>query len=249
MKFFQYWNTGQPPDEVAAWIEGFRVMNPGLRHRLYDRDRASWFIRKRLGARYQKAFEACAVPSMQSNVFRLSAVLAMGGVYADADLQCLDRLKTLLARAPHAMMLEWNGAMTHSFMMFRQPGDPFLAACLKLVTENIEAGRFDTSYMSTGPAIPNAIRTAIDPTWRAGQDGAETEWGELIALARSSLIEPAKVAESIAALSLVHVLATERWLGTAQPAYKSTGVHWLSWKGSIYQDVASPDPGPETLQA
>jgi hypothetical protein len=58
MKLFQYW---EPPDEVAEWIEGFRVKNPDFKHRLYDRGSASWFIRKNLGERHQRAFDALLV--------------------------------------------------------------------------------------------------------------------------------------------------------------------------------------------
>ncbi len=238
MKLFQYWDTGQPPDEVAGWIEGFRVKNPNLEHRLYDRDTASWFIRKNLGPREQRAFDACAVPSMQANYFRLSAVLTKGGFYADADLQCLESLKSLRGLSSDALLLVWNGAMTNSFLMFRQRQDPFLAACLTLATENIEARRFDTSYASTGPAILNAIRAALDPSWMEAMHREDAVCRELKALAHGSVARPKEVRESIAALTLTHFLAADRWIGTEQPAYKTTSRHWLNWKGSIYLEAS-----------
>ncbi|HEY5411517.1 MAG TPA: glycosyltransferase, partial [Caulobacteraceae bacterium] len=126
MRLFQYWDTGSPPDEVAGWIEGFRVGNPGFRHRLYDRDAASWFIGKQVGEREKRAFDAIAVPSMQSDYFRYCAVWALGGIYVDADFQSLAPLSGLLDQAPHSLMLVWDGHMVAGLMMCRQPGDPFV---------------------------------------------------------------------------------------------------------------------------
>lgn len=237
MKLFQYWDAGPPPDEVIGWIDGFRTRNPNLDHRLYDRDTASWFIEKNLGARERRAFEACAVPSMQANYFRLCALLTRAGFYADADLQCLESLKSLRGRSSNALALVWNGAMTNSFMMFRQRQDPFLAACLTLATENIEARRFDTSYFSTGPALLNAIRSALEPSWMEQAHREDPQHRELLGLARRSVTRPAQVREAIAALTLIHFFAVERWIGTDPPAYKTTGRHWLNWKGSIYGEA------------
>lgn len=239
MRIFQYWDTGDPPREVAAWIDGFRTMNPGMRHRLFDQASASRFIAKRHGARFQRAFETCAVPSMQADYFRMCAVLARGGAYVDADLQCLAPLDDLFERAPAAMMFLWGSAMTHSVMMFRSPGDPLLRACLKLATENIEARRFGSAYLSTGPAVPNALRAALEPDWYSDVQRRWPGMRELVALARDSLTEPAKVAASIKSLTLVHFLAAERWIGTSAPAYKDTGVHWLNWTGPIYREAGT----------
>ena len=241
MRIFQYWNTGSPPDEVAGWIDRFRTLNPDMEHRLYDDDSAAWFIGKQLGPRERRAFETCAAPAMRADYFRLCAILAKGGLYVDADLQCLAPLKSLLRRAPHAMMFMWNGAMTNSFMMFRRPGDPFVAACLKLVTENVEARRFDSPFIATGPAIPNVLRAVLEPGWVAEEQITHAWMRELMGLVRPSLLEPEKVAASIAALTLVHFLAADAWIGTPEAAYKSTGVHWPNWKGPIYRN---PDEGP-----
>ena len=138
MKLFQYWDTGEPPPEVDAWIESFRTKNPEMRHRLYDRGAASWFIGKHFGERERRAFDACAIPSTQSDYFRLCAIIRSGGIYVDADLECVRPLASLVATAPHSLMLMWDLQLVHSFMMYRAPSDPFLCACLELATRNIE---------------------------------------------------------------------------------------------------------------
>ena len=242
MRLFQYWDTPEPPAEVAGWIEGFRVGNPDLQHRLYDRDAASAFIREEIGEREQRAFEAIAVPSMQSDYFRYCAVWAKGGVYADADFQPLKPLSGLLDQAPQSLMLVWDGHMVAGLMMCRQPGDLFVRACLDLSTLNIEARRGCNAYMAAGPGVINAIRVLVEPKWtRKVEHGFDNvfgrTWGfpELLEWARASVeITPALVA-SLNAYTLRHGLEIDPWIGTVQPAYKTSASHWLRWRGSIYE--------------
>ena len=243
MRFFQYWDAPQPPDEVTAWIEGFKARNPELKHRLYDRDAASWFIRKHFGERERRAFEACAVPSMQSDYFRYCAIETFGGVYADADYEPGAPLATLFDRAPSAMVLTWRGHWVNGLMMFRRPGDPFVQACRRLATENIESRRFDVVYIATGPGILNAIRLLMDPAAQAEIDaGLDNEKGrtwrfpELAEVARRTVPVTPELRAAFASVTVMHHFAADRWLGNPRPSYKATSRHWLHWQGSIYQD-------------
>jgi hypothetical protein len=244
MKLVQYWDTGSPPDEVAGWIEGFRRHNPQMTHRLHDRDSASWFIGKRIGEREKRAFDACAVPAMQADYFRLCALVAEAGVYSDADFECRRPLDQLLSQAPAALAFVWGTMMTQGFWFVRRRDDPFLRACLKLATENIEQRRFGNVYLSTGPALINAVRIAVDPAWSEMAKVRWPAWPRLVAAARESLADPEGVLASIQALTLMHYFAVSKWIGTPKPAYKDTGVHWFGWKGSIYNDLAPEPAGP-----
>jgi hypothetical protein len=49
VKLFQYWDSGDPPAEVAGWIDSVRRLNPDLDHRLYDEAAAAAYIAERLG--------------------------------------------------------------------------------------------------------------------------------------------------------------------------------------------------------
>ena len=245
MKLFQYWDTGSPPDEVAGWIEGFRVKNPELKHRLFDRDSASWFIRKHLGERYQRAFDACAVPSMQSDYIRICAVEVMGGVYADADLQCLQPLNGFIERAPRSLMLSWGKQLLHSFMMMREAHDPLISASLELVTRNIEERRFTSAYTATGPAILNAIRGLVYPgslekIFPILDNPVCRSWDfpGLVEFSREVVSVTPELQQSLADLTVIRSVDALPWIGTEQPAYKETDAHWLTWNGPIYRDVA-----------
>lgn len=242
MKLFQYWDTPDPPDEVAAWIEGFRTRNPEFDHRLYHRDSASWFIRKHFGEREQRAFDACAVPSMQSDYFRYCAIERSGGLYADADYQSREPLEHLLSRAPHALVLEWRGQWVGGLMMFREAHDAFVRACLELTTRTIEARQFDNAFTATGPGVINAIRMLLDPASEADiMAGLDNPYGrtwafpELAKSARENIEVTPALKAAFEAITVLHHLEVERWIGTDQPAYKKTARHWLNWRDDIYE--------------
>jgi hypothetical protein len=242
MKLFQYWDTGEPPDDVAAWIEGFRAMNPDFKHRLYDRGSASWFIRKNLGQRHQRAFDALLVPSVQSDYLRLCAVSQFGGAYLDADFECLEPLSTLLAEVPDDIVMVWEERLVSGFMLFRQPRAPFLLACLELATQNIEARDMGGIYAIAGPPVLCAVRSLLDPAYLAlmnqgfnrNEKAPSLVWPRLMARARNIIPVTPELRASLEAIRPIHALALARWMGTPQPAYKAGPRHWVNWEGPVY---------------
>ncbi len=243
MRLYQYWDAPDPPPEIAGWIEGFRRDNPDFQHRLYDRAAAGWFIGKHLGEREQHAFEAIAVPSMQSDYFRYCAVWALGGVYVDADFQSLQPLSGLLGQAPRSLMLSWDGHVVAGLMMCRERGDPFVRACLDLSTRNIEDRALTSAYTAAGPGVINAIRVLIDPaSFDEVAKGFDNffgrGWGfpELMERARGMVVVTPQIAEAFHAMTVIHAKKLNGWIGRAAPAYKETERHWLHWRGSIYAD-------------
>ena len=238
--FFQYWDQPEPPEEVAGWIAGFAEMNPDYDHQLFSEQRAAHFIAQHF--RERAAFEACAVPAMQADYFRLCAIITAGGLYVDADNQCLQPFSTLLDPVPHALMLTWTGLINNAFIMFRQPRSPFLEACLHLATDNIEHRRFTVENTSTGPGVINAVRAVLDPDalpqmWTAFDNDFCRDWGfmDLVEIARR-LIQPDEALRAdFAALTLRHTLDTLPWMGSEQPRYKQTERHWVNWRTEIYR--------------
>ena len=242
MKLFQYWDSPTPPAEVASWIEGFRTGNPEFEHVLFDEGSATEFIARHYGPREVAAFKACAVPAMQADFIRLCAMDVHGGVYVDADNQSIKPLSELIAQAPRSMMFTWMGMVNNGFLLFRDPHDPFVRACLALTVENIEARRFETEFTSTGPGVFNAIRGLIDPATltavRAAFDNPmASAWGfeELLQIAAASVPLTPVLVEAYGAVTLINALAASPWIGADQPAYKETTRHWLRWTGPIYR--------------
>ena len=86
-RIVQFWNDlNQLPGDVRECIESWRNLeDQGFEVLLFDDDRARDFITRRLGRRYEKAYDRCYHPAMQSDYFRLCYILVKGGCYLDAD--------------------------------------------------------------------------------------------------------------------------------------------------------------------
>jgi hypothetical protein len=244
MKLFQYWDTGKPPDEVVDWMAGLRAMNPEHDYSLYDREQASWFIGKRLGERERRAFEACAVPAMQADLFRYCALFAKGGIYLDADMRPVQPLAGLIALHAPPLMLSHKGLLTTGLMVFPKPGSPFIAAMLRLSLDNIETRRFNNVLITTGPALADAIRGLLDPLWMEGtvkhpevdKFTLGLRFGHLLDHAREVTPLTFELREAYRTLCIIHRRDAVPWIDTRKMAYQQSERDWRNWPGSIYAD-------------
>ena len=246
MRLFQYWDAAEPSDEVLAWTQTFRALNPDMKHRLFSRDEAAWFIGKHLGHREQRAFEACAVPSMQSDFFRLCALLHHGGVYADADIVCCKPLSGLVGGVAHGLVGCWEHEIVHDFLFVRAAGDPFLAACLRLCILNIEARDIPNVYTAAGPAVLTAIQALVRPELAdellARFDNLLQEgwlFPAILERARREIPLTDALVRSFDAWTLVQKRVIKPWFGRTDASYKQTGRHWTNWQGPIYLPLAT----------
>ncbi len=236
MRIFQYWNTGDPPEDVSACIRSVRAANPDFEHQLFDRQSAAWFIGKRLGEREKNAFLALAVPAMQADYFRLCALWARGGVWIDADSRAQRPLGSLLAAAPGGYISMWNGRLQNHVIAAGQHHCPFLRASVELATRQIDRRLDGTAYHITGPRVLNLVWAVIDPEGRhedphlrRNSDVPRTEEAEsVVALCPGA-------AEAFAKMERRHDFWTAQWLTEVEDAaYKATPQDWRKWSDDIY---------------
>jgi hypothetical protein len=168
----QYWNTEPPPEYMDGLFASFRDLNPEFSHRVFSEAQTERFVAERFGAREAAAFRACAVPSMQSDYFRYCAVLALGGVYADADFRCIRSLRPLVDRPDAGEIFLSPSLHTHNgittrrvwsqFFAFREPGHPFLRLALELATVNMEE-RVSEKVWPVGEKVIESIWLTVGP--------------------------------------------------------------------------------------
>jgi hypothetical protein len=86
-RIVQYWdNLDKLPPDVGECMDSWKVLEEqGFELLVFDANSAQEFIRRYLGPRYNKAFEKCYHPAMQSDYFRLCYIFMQGGFYVDAD--------------------------------------------------------------------------------------------------------------------------------------------------------------------
>ena len=160
----------------------------------------------------------------------------------DVDNICLKPLNSLIDLAPQSMLFTFRGNLTNGFLMYRQPGDAFLKACLSLMTENIENRRFRNAYVATGPGIFIAVKAVIDPASKMAslanfENPICADWGmpELVACAERLLSPTDELKAAFEATTLLDIGASEPWFKAITPAYKKTRRHWFRWNKDIYR--------------
>jgi hypothetical protein len=245
LKLIQFWDRPPIPAEVVAWMDGFRDRNPTFEYEFFDEVRAADFIAAHQGERTLAAFKAIAVPAMKSDFFRLCAIEVWGGVYVDSDHYSLLPIETLLQNETRSIVPIFGEFLNCHFLYFPRPSDPFIKACVALSLDNIESRRFSISFMACGPAIYTAVMHIADPTTAAHmlevyeKNPLMSGWGypELVDRARR-VIEPTP--ELVAAwhnIRIMSIFELGQWIASEgePPSYKTSGKHWLNWKGSIYK--------------
>lgn len=87
----QFWhNLQELPEDIERCISSWTHWTSyGYNHHLFDERSAKKFISEALGSRYERAFNLCYHPAMQSDYFRLCYLLVNGGFYVDADDECI----------------------------------------------------------------------------------------------------------------------------------------------------------------
>jgi len=83
----RYWHDpGDLPDDVRSCLDSWtRLREVGFEIRTFNDASAAVYIAARYGSRECDAFARCRHPAMRSDYFRMSFMVAEGGLYADAD--------------------------------------------------------------------------------------------------------------------------------------------------------------------
>ena len=241
MRIIQYWDTAIVSPEVLPFIDTFRVKNPDCEHILFNEATAESFIAAHFSQREIAAFRACAVPAMQADYLRYCALLVTGGIFADADIRCLQSLRPLFEQVEHAQFFRKpNGAIPNGFFITRFPGHELLKFQLDVATLNIERKAFDNVWLATGPGILTVLSllnqgTVEDfrPIYTPWTPESHANFLRLADLVRSVAGDRIHSLFDQAIVSPMSDLS--EYLSGARVKYKNTAVHWVNWPGSIYR--------------
>ncbi len=256
----QYWHS-EPPAEVAAAFASFDEHNPGLEHAVFDEPRAAAFVEEHLSPREAAAFRACAVPAMQADYFRYCAIHALGGLYVDADFECVADLRPLLDRpggivfgrqgpltAPIAAVFEFPRevgeyrAVSNDLFAFAEPGHPLLATAIEVATANVERRVADGPkgvWVTTGPGIFTSLYLLA----RLGSVDAFLDYCAGSILAPSAPLTGEIVGDATAAASLFEGVELRprrdrrAWVRPVELPRPTRGreVYWPEATGSIFR--------------
>lgn len=251
MYLTQYWNTTHLPAEIAALVQSHVDGNPGLRHRLFDREAAAGYIAAHNGPRAAAAFADCAVPAMQADYFRYCALLAEGGIWMDADTRCLQPAANLLPDGADAAVFERsNQNVPNGCLVFREPGHPLMALVHDIATAGIERRVSNSVWVTTGPGILTYLlllsRLGEEDRRSLDYDHIGLDVTRSIRLC-AELAAPRfpdfdRIFDGVAVrpFELAEAHAVDMALD-----YKSGPGHWVHWPGSIFSSERDGAVAPQ----
>lgn len=204
----QFWDTPSAPPDVEELMESWRTDPQFVYHR-HSADSAYAFVQDHFDRRTLAVFESCAVPAMQSDVFRLCWLYEHGGIYIDADQGNRGRNEAFTDTTARGHLFFRNpakGIIVNGLMSFFGRQDPLVGAALERVSITVERRWGDSVWRATGPGVISKLFAEV------GRDHP------LFANVRIHGV-----------LDLAHAMKFVRC------DYKASPKHWQNFGGSLYQ--------------
>jgi mannosyltransferase OCH1-like enzyme len=161
----QFWDAPSAPPDVEELMASWRTDPQFVYHR-YCLESAHAFVRDRFDRRTLAVFESCAVPAMQSDVFRLCWLYEHGGIYVDADQGNKGRNEAFTDRTARGHLFFRNPnipIIVNNLMSFFAPNDPLVGALLERVSINVERQKGNSVWRATGPGVVSKLLTERGP--------------------------------------------------------------------------------------
>ena len=200
----QFWDSAEPPSDVAALMASWPQRNPLYEYRRFDNVSARRWLAASAPEGVLEAYDRSDHPAQKADLLRLAVLAVDGGIWADADDLCLAEVSPLLAGpAEFVTYQEIYGTLGNN-VLAAVPGHPVIVHALELATAALLAGDTDIAWLSTGPGLLS--RAFVDVMGRAE-------------LASEAFLVPCRVVER-------GELAV--WVACHRAAeYKRTNLHWL----------------------
>jgi len=157
----QFWDH-KPPSEVAELMETWRVGQCAgqFGYERFDDDSADDFIGRYFDRRTLSAFRQCAVPAMKADFFRYCFLFREGGIYADADTECIASLSDLYRKLERGLLLIRHKNVANDFIIVKRKKEKLLQYAIERAVENIEAKADTNIWQITGPGIMTKLRNS-----------------------------------------------------------------------------------------
>jgi Glycosyltransferase sugar-binding region containing DXD motif len=227
----QFWDTPQAPPDVEELMASWPC-DPHFIYYRYCWESARSFIEDRFDRRTLAVFEACAVPAMQSDVFRLCWLLEEGGIYIDADQGNRRRNESFTDRTARGHLFRnvprhgHNNASSrdtaqatpdgdsdtvricNGLMSFFERHDPLVGTLLEHVSANVERRIKGRVWGVTGPGVISTLFVMVGP--------------------HHPLFDNVRIHEAAERRHAVRIVRCD---------YTSSNTYWRNVTGSIYQTL------------
>ena len=151
-RIIQYWDKPDPPEEIRGLMRSWRT-EPDVDYILYDSAQAQTYLAEHFDIEHMQAFRQADNAAEESDFFRLCALYAEGGVYADADDRLIANWSRLVGdRGGMTVFREPHGAIANNILI-APPGHPALARAIDMAREALLRSDSDIAWSKTGPGL------------------------------------------------------------------------------------------------
>ncbi|WP_420396372.1 tetratricopeptide repeat protein [Nioella sp.] len=169
---FQFWDSRELPDQVAAVINENKALNPDFEFRRFSEQEARSYLAEKGETEALRGFRLAPHAAAKADIFRLAVLWYEGGVYMDADDRSLNPLSSFLnLRCRFVGFQEPMMSVGNNFLAV-QPKDPIIRSALESASIAFSATQGESIWLATGPgAVTRAVAlhgTKKDGTLSAG---------------------------------------------------------------------------------
>ena len=182
------------PEHLAAYGETWVRHHPDWEHVLWTADAIP-------PLRNQRVYDAAEriaphnVGQLRSDVARYEILFEHGGVYIDADMECLRPIDDLIADVSCFAGWEVQGTWVNNAVLGAEPGHPFIADLIEHLEHSVVANPGKRPAVTTGPQYLTPIyrRHAHEVTVFPKETFYSYLWSDL-GTARDGYVHPDAVA-------------------------------------------------------
>ncbi|MBX6745322.1 MAG: tetratricopeptide repeat protein [Acetobacteraceae bacterium] len=149
----QYWNTPDPPPEIADLMQDWRNQHPNYNYRRFSDADAQTFLRENYSMDTLKAYQRARELAQKADIFRLAYLFAEGGFYIDADDRCLAPIRTIVPPNTNLVLYQENFGTVGNNFIGVVPQHPIIGLALDLAISAINRGDNELLWFSTGPGL------------------------------------------------------------------------------------------------
>jgi mannosyltransferase OCH1-like enzyme len=169
LRLMQYWHEATAPADVERLMSSWRADPQFIYHR-YSWESARDFVFANFDRPTLRTFDSCAIPALQSDLFRLCWLWERGGIYVDADQGNRGRNEKFTDMSARGHLFFRNpieGRIVNGLMTFFSPHDELVGEYLERVLANIATRRYPRSvWRTSGPGVISQLYAECGPDHR-----------------------------------------------------------------------------------
>ena len=149
----QFWDTGEPPADVAGIMASWEERNPGHALRRFDTASAITWLAAHDAPKTLAAFLRADGAAQRADLFRLAWLARQGGLWVDADDRCLAPIEAVLPAGAALVGVQEDLGSCANNLLAAAPEHPVILRALRDAVAALNRGDGDIVWLATGPGL------------------------------------------------------------------------------------------------